>query len=212
MAQQPTRVLLLRHGQVAHGWRGRIYGAVDVPLSPQGELQGPNIAALLATEHLSAVISSGLSRTESMAAAVRSRQGLERVDDAELRELERGSWVGLRPEEVDARWPRAWSAWCEEPHVRSAPGGESLADLDRRVRPRLDHWAARFPGQSIALVTHAWVIRVLVCHVVGLSLSQAPKLEIGTADFVALRWLPPPVVGTLESFCPVRAPTPIAPP
>jgi len=204
---QPTRILLLRHGEVAHTWGGRIYGAVDVPLSPRGELQGLNIAVLLAAEHLSAVISSGLSRTESMAAAVRSRQGLERFDDTELRELERGSWVGLRPDEVDTRWHRAWSAWCAEPHVRRAPGGESLADLERRVRPRLDHWASRFPGQSIAVVTHVWVIRVLVCHVMGLSLSQAPKLEIGTADLVILRWLQAPALGTLEAFCPVRAPT-----
>jgi hypothetical protein len=42
-----TRLLLVRHGAVANSWSERIYGRLDVPLSPAGEAEARTIAAAL---------------------------------------------------------------------------------------------------------------------------------------------------------------------
>lgn len=184
----PTRVFLFRHAEVAPEWGGRIYGARDVPLAPAGPEQGRRAAARLARVSLAAVVSSGLARTEALAAELRRPRDLVRLDDPGLREIERGDWVGLAPAEVERRWPGAWTAWCERPESARAPGGESLGDLQARVRPRLDHWAERHAGRSIALVTHGWVIRAFLCELLGLALDAAPRLDVRTTDLFALTW------------------------
>jgi broad specificity phosphatase PhoE len=160
------------------------------------------VAQELSAIDLAAVVSSGLERTEHMAACLRARGGLPRVDDPALHELERGEWTGSTPLELEARWPGAWAAWFATPATSRPPGGESLEDLLRRVRPRVEHWARAHPGRSVALVTHGWVVRVLVCHVLGAPLALAPRLDVRTADVSVIHW---PAVGhshapALEGF------------
>jgi len=182
------RVFLVRHGEVDRAWQGRIYGALDVPLSPAGRAESARVAERLSALVLARVVSSGLTRTEHTAALLRTPRGLPRTDDPALRELDRGEWAGLHLRELAATSPTAWQRWIAAPESVRPPGGESLADLRSRVLPRVDHWAMAHPERSIALVVHGWVIRVLVCHVLGLPLDSAGRIDIRTADVVCLRW------------------------
>jgi broad specificity phosphatase PhoE len=186
MAQATTRVFLLRHGEVDPAWNGRIYGALDVPLSPAGEREARRAAERLAGIELATVVSSGLTRTEFGAALLRAPRGLSRCDDRELRELERGAWAGLTLAELEAREPGAFARWCAAPSRERSPGGESLADLWARVGPRFEHWIARHAGASLALVAHGWVVRVILCRVLGLELDRAVHLDVRTGDLFAL--------------------------
>lgn len=188
MSPRATRLFLIRHGEVDPAWQGKIYGSLDVPLSERGREDGLRVARLLAETDLDAVVSSGLTRTEHMAACLRERRQLARIDDPALRELERGEWAGRLPSELEARWPGAWAAWFEDPATQRPPGGESLGDLLDRVRPRVEHWARLHAGRSLAVITHGWVVRVLVCHVLGAPLLVAPRLDVRTGDVAVLRW------------------------
>ena len=188
MAPPATRLFLIRHGEVESSWQSRIYGALDVPLSERGLGDGTRVARILRGIDLDVVVSSGLARTEHMAASLRVHRGLARVDDSALRELERGDWAGLTKAELDLRWPGSWAGWFTNPATARPPGGESLNDLLLRVRPRVDHWAATHPGRSIALITHGWVVRVLVCHVIDAPLERAPRLDVRTGDITVIRW------------------------
>ena len=55
-APSPTRLYLVRHGEVDHAWQGRIYGALDVPLSDAGRRAGERVARTLAGVELAAVV------------------------------------------------------------------------------------------------------------------------------------------------------------
>lgn len=200
MSAARTRIFLLRHEEVDSAWHGRIYGALDVPLSEAGAEAARRTAANLAGHELAAVISSGLRRTEHTAAQLRSPRGLARIDDAELRELERGAWAGLSVPELEQRHPGAFAAWFEDPADQRPPGGESLRDLQARAWPRLRHWSQRHAGMAIALVTHGWVVRVLVCQALQAPLSLAPRLDVRTGDIHVLHWDGSSVAPELEVF------------
>ncbi len=188
MSRAHTRIFLLRHGEVAEAWLGRIYGCLDVPLSTRGEEEARRSAQRLSAEPLARVVSSGLARTEHTAALLRAGRNLERIDDHALRELDRGRWAGLTLEELERADPGAWERWHRSPAALHAPGGESLGELASRVFSRLDHWARAHPGERIAVVTHGWVIRVVVCRASGLPLDSAPDLDVRTGDLFVLDW------------------------
>jgi broad specificity phosphatase PhoE len=179
-------LFLMRHGQVAEEWRGRIYGSLDVPLSETGRREARRLAELLACVRLSLVVSSGLERTEFGAALLRSGRGLARQDDAALREIDRGSWAGLLLSELERAQPGAWERWHRAPRTSAPPGGESLLDLERRVLPSLDRWVHRAPGPALAVVAHGWVLRVAVCTALGLPLERAPALDLRTGELVVI--------------------------
>lgn len=198
MADRPDRLYLLRHGEVDPAWNGRIYGALDVPLSAAGRTEARRAAERLGGLELGAVVSSGLARTEFGAELLRAPRGLPRLVDPELRELERGAWAGLTLVELEAREPGAFSAWTRRPAQVRPPGGESLADLAARVGPRVRHWRAQHAGSDLALVVHGWVVRVLLCEVLGLELDHATRLDVRTGDLIVLRAGPDGL--ELESF------------
>ncbi len=206
-----TRLFLIRHGAVDDAWRGRIYGSLDVPLSGPGMQEARDTAALLAGVDLSWVVSSGLRRAEFGAALLRAGRDLPRCDDPALREIDRGQWAGHRIEELERLHPGAWEEWHRTPGSLRPPGGESLTDLAARVLPRIDHWAATHKGRQIAIVTHGWVIRLLVCSSLGLPAASAPDLDLRTGELVVIDWPALPSTGKptrpgLASFAADRLP------
>lgn len=181
-----TRLYLLRHGEVAEAWRGRIYGDLDVPLSPDGEEQSRQAARRLASVPLDAVVSSGLARTEHLAACLRESRDLPPRIDARLREIDRGAWRGLLPEEVDREHEHGWSAWMEDPAGLRPPGGESLADLAARVRSAIGELLHEFPGGNVAIATHSWVVRCYACEALDAPLRCATRLVLPTGGLVVV--------------------------
>ena len=192
-----TRLYLIRHGQVAEEWHGRVYGCLDVPLSALGERQSERAARRLAGTRLSGLVHSGLRRSEHGARCLAETVSLADgpCADPDLREIDRGSWAGLSFEELEREHPGQWDAWRRAPARRRPPRGESLEDLATRVLPRLDRWARsaavgdpEHGGAAVALVLHLWVIRVAVCAATGLALDEAPRLALPTGGQVVLDW------------------------
>lgn len=181
-----TRLFLFRHGEVAEAWRGLIYGDLDVPLSPRGEAQSRAAARRLAGVPLDAVVSSGLARAEHLAACLREERGLARRDDARLREIDRGAWRGRTPEDVDRAHEQAWSAWMDDPGERRPPGGESLSELALRVRAAIGELLCEFPGGSVAIAAHSWVVRCYACQALDAPLRCAARLVLPTGGLVVV--------------------------
>jgi broad specificity phosphatase PhoE len=85
-----------------------------------------------------------------------------------LLDIDFGEWQGRSPEEVEEDDPKLLKAWFEAPHTVRVPGGESLADVRDRVVSGLHRVIERHPGQTVAMVGHTVVNRVLLCAVLGL--------------------------------------------
>ena len=55
-----------------------------------------------------------------------------------LIEIGQGEWEGLRRAEIEERYAELLAAWRRAPTVDVAPGGETLRDVQTRVRPALE--------------------------------------------------------------------------
>ena len=160
-------LVLLRHGQSVWLAEGRFQGRADTPLSPLGERQaalaGARLADPAAPPRLPvpagdpvAIIHSPLARTAQTAAAVaaaialRGRPAPPLVAEPGLIEIAQGAWEGLYQRDVEAGWPSEIAGWRRDPVRVFAPGGESLIDVDRRVREALIGVVDRLQRASVA--------------------------------------------------------------
>jgi broad specificity phosphatase PhoE len=170
-----TRLLLMRHAATAANLQ-RPYtlqgSRPDAPLAPEGVAQAEAAARRL--EHLSlhAVYASPLIRARATAEALGKPVTLV----PELTEVDVGEWAGLTWEEVARRWPREHAAFEEDAGRNGYLGGESLEDVRRRVAPAVESLASRHAGETVLVVSHGVVNRVLLAHWMGVPLRYARSL------------------------------------
>jgi broad specificity phosphatase PhoE len=163
-----TRIVLIRHGQTAWNREARFRGRSDVPLEEFGLRQAEVTARYVAARWpVAAVYASPLSRTIRTAEPIARAQGLTVQPLDGLTDIDFGECQGLLAEEAEQRHPDLFHAWMETPHTVHFPGGESLDIVRSRVTAALDEIVARHPGQTVALVSHTVVNRVLLCVVLG---------------------------------------------
>jgi alpha-ribazole phosphatase/probable phosphoglycerate mutase len=173
----PTRLYLVRHGRVADGHTDRYHGNNDVGLSPEGERQLAQLARQLHNLPIAAVYASNLKRSRDGAARLCQDREFEPRVIPEFREIHFGIWEGLSFSEIAERHPEELASRFHDLASYRIPGGESLLDVRERVLPRLKEIVAAHPGQSLALVAHAGVNRVILCEALALSLENIFRLD-----------------------------------
>jgi probable phosphoglycerate mutase len=63
--------------------------------------------------------------------------------------------------EVRASWPRELDDWLASPDV-APPGGESFADVERRVRRARNHLISAYPAGTVVVVSHVTPVKTLL--------------------------------------------------
>lgn len=174
---EKTRVHLIRHGEVEG--TGRFNGHREVRLTPRGEEQYHLLKPRLDPDRIGACYTSDLSRTVRGGEILGAYLGVEPVPVKALRELDSGAWEGLSVSELQAARPGEWEARLADPVRFRIPGGESLADLARRVMPAFAEIVARHRGEEVLVVGHGGVNRVILSQLVGLPLENMFGLEQG---------------------------------
>ncbi len=182
-----TRIILVRHGQTEWNRVERFRGQADVPLNAAGlaqaEATGRRIAADAALpegRRPAAVYSSPLSRAVKTAEAIAKHFDVPVQIHLGLADIDYGEWQGLTPDEARARWPEMVDAWYNAPHTARIPGGETLDDLRARALATVNELAARRAGQSIVLVGHTVINRVILLAVLGLGNDRFWRLRQDT--------------------------------
>ncbi len=190
------RVLLARHGETPWNAEGRYQGQRDIALSAVGEGQAAALGRRLADVAITRAVASPLSRARRTAelALGAARAGALALEP-DLAEIGHGDWEGLLASEIRERDPERLRAWREAPDTVQMPGagGESLAQVaDRAWRGFARACAGLGAGDTLLVVAHDAVNRVILCRILGLPLAQlwrfrqAPTtlnlLEGGSAD------------------------------
>lgn len=176
-----TRIVLVRHGQTPWNREVRFRGQADPPLDDLGVRQAEATGRYLAARWpVDAVYASPMQRAVQTGAAIADAHGLNVQPFAGLLDIDFGEWQGRSPAEVEEHHPEQLRAWFEAPHTVQFPRGESLGDVRDRVVSGLRQVVARHPGETVALVGHAVVNRVLLCAVLGLTNADFWRLRQDT--------------------------------
>src|SRR5439155_25502730 len=143
-------------------WTGtRLTGqAPGVRLSDDGRAQAEALAGRIRGVPFAALYSSPLERCLETADAVAAARRFEVVEEPGVIEVGYGRWTG-RPLAQLARTD-LWKRVQRTPGSVRFPGGDTLAEVQRRAVLALDSIAARHPRKVVGLVTHADVIRLAV--------------------------------------------------
>ncbi len=152
----------IRHGEPHPDVRGRCYGRLDVGLSDEGRRQMAQVAARLAGVPLAAIYASPRKRTIESAEALAARHacGIQVLDA--LREIDFGDFEGMTYDAIARDHAELYRQWMETPTEVQFPNGESYSIMRVRVARALDELLARHAGESIALVTHGGVNRIIL--------------------------------------------------
>ena len=164
-----TIIILVRHGQTEWNRVERFRGRADVPLNETGLAQAEATGIRIAAKwHPVAVYTSPLSRSVKTAEAIADHYNLEVQPHPGLVDIDYGQWQGLSPEEARQRWPEEVDAWYNRPHLARIPGGETLDELRIRLMQTVNELTDRNPGETIVLVGHTVINRMILLGVLSL--------------------------------------------
>lgn len=166
------RLLLIRHGEVQGIDPPTFRGRLDLQLTPRGVEQARATADYLTGRVApSAVYCSPLSRCVRTADMLCEPFRLASIPHPGFNDIDYGGWTGMSVAETAARWPQEAACWKNTPQLLRLPGGDSLQDMLARAADALNVIVHTRVHGTLVIVTHDSVIRVLLCHALGLPLS-----------------------------------------
>lgn len=197
-----TRFILVRHGQTEWNLVERYRGRADIALNDTGREQARRLAERLAGEPIAAVYAGPLQRTLATAEPIAAAKGLRVQPLMELIDIDFGVWQGLTEAEAEARYPALYGMWLNRPGEVRFPEGESLGEVRRRAMAAVRDLARRHKGETVVLVSHKIVNKVILCAVLGLSNHAIWRIDqdngaINRFEFEGGRW----VVRSLNETC-----------
>jgi broad specificity phosphatase PhoE len=176
-----TQIILTRHGQTEWNRVERFRGRADVPLNETGLAQAAATSRRIAsTWQPVAIYTSPMSRAAKTAEIIAAPLHLDVQALAGLNDINYGDWQGLTPDEVKSRWPELLDTWYRAPHLVQIPGGETLQALSARAAEVLHKVIAWHPQDTVVLVGHVCVNRVILLNALGLPLARYWRLSQGT--------------------------------
>ncbi len=176
------RVVLIRHGETAYNAEQLILGQADVPLNERGLLQAQALAKTVAAggplSDVGAIYSSPLQRALATATPPAEALGLSVQIEADLIEMNVGEMDGQTFPDIQKRHPDFLRRWISDelPDVRM-PGGETMREVQDRAWSALESIRDRHPEETVAVVTHNFVVLTVLCHVLDLPLSRFRRLR-----------------------------------
>ena len=151
------RIYLIRHGRTEANDKGIYIGKTDYSLSESGKKELIEKLDEFEYPGVERVYSSPAKRCLETADIL--FEGRETIAVHDLRELDFGEFEGMSVEDLINR--EDYKEWLKGGFEKSAPGGESIADMVARVYSALDKIVLNMMSddfESAAIVTHSGII------------------------------------------------------
>jgi broad specificity phosphatase PhoE len=184
------RLFVVRHGETEWVRERRFAGSRDIPLTAAGREQCAAVARALTSTTVAAVYASPLERARASAEVIAQPHSMPVRIVPAFSEMSFGSWEGLTRAEVQARYPEAWAQWRTAPHAFSAVGGETVQQVAERVTAGVTALQQAHREQTIVLVSHGVVARVIVLGALGLGLDRLWTLDAAPAGITEIEYEP----------------------
>jgi broad specificity phosphatase PhoE len=110
--------------------------------------------------------------------------------ERDLREMAFGPWEGLTREEVAARDPERYAVWQTAPHELVLDGAERLTDVAPRVAAVVDEVRDAHADETVVVVAHAVVVRLVVLGALGLGPERLWAVDASPAGITEIEYQP----------------------
>ena len=167
-----VNVILIRHGETDWNREQIFRGRIDVALNKVGLAQAGAVKESLKDVKINGIFSSPLSRAFQTARVLGESMGLDVEIEKGLIDIDFGQWQGLSHEQVKEKHKGLYETWLVEPHKAVFPDGESLEDVCKRSILALEKVIKKHPGETLAIVSHRVLNKVILCAILGLKLSR----------------------------------------
>ncbi len=190
-----NRYIVMRHGEAltnAHNTASTELGSKFDALTEEGKAQALTTAKKLEKEKIDMVMVSPFSRTRETADIVAEHLGIlseDRIVDERLHEMKAGVKEGKSIYEWDLTF--TGEGWYDA----KPEGGESHADVRRRMTEFIFDIDSRYQGKTILIVTHecpAQMLSAAVARATENTLEPHTKLWIETAEAHEILFAPYP--------------------
>ena len=179
-----TTFFLVRHAahdNVGGFLAGRTPGVV---LGNAGLAQAERLARRMHREQFVAIHASPRERTRQTAEAISNVCGVTVAIAPELDEIDFGAWSNRTFDDLNQ--DPEWRRWNTVRTLASTPAGETVFDVQSRSLGLVVRLARQHSGSAVVLVSHADIIKAVVCFYLGLALDAWPRFEISPASISTL--------------------------
>jgi len=178
---------VVRHGETAWNAEGRIQGHLDSDLTPEGRRQAEAAARLLKDRSIRFLYCSNLGRAMKTAAVLSWHLKIDMIPRRDLRECSWGRWQKRTWDDLRRDYAEQMRQRQEHLYEFRPPEGESYHDAEKRVSSFVREIQQRHPGQTIAVVGHNMVNRVMMKQLLDLSFERSCTLRQHHTEVYRLR-------------------------
>ncbi len=182
-----TQIDLLRHGVLATS--GLFCAHANEPLSDKGMQQLMKAThANTQSSQWDVILSSPHRRCRDFAHLLATQHNTElHVEDA-FKEMDFGRWVGMSYETVWKQDSHLLKQLWQSPESFTAPDGEPMKTFVKRVQQAWNILLKHYRHQSILLITHAGVVRVVLAEALNIPYANTQTFNIDYAQFTRLNY------------------------
>jgi probable phosphoglycerate mutase len=200
-SEVPTTIYFVRHGETILTPERKFSGGrgSNPDLNEKGRAQAAHVAPEVAARKPEVFIASPLARTRQTAEIINEKVQLPIIFDEDWIEVDFGKWDGLKPSEVQEKFPKEWEMWLARTDF-APDGGESYDDLVARMEPALNKLVEKYPGKKVLVVTHNVVIRALVKIVLSAPSDAFFHMDIHPCSITTIKIWPSDGLRAITSF------------
>jgi broad specificity phosphatase PhoE len=203
--QSPTRLFLIRHGEVEPRYH-RVFGGgqIDMELSPIGHEQAAALARYLERFPFDAIYSSPMRRVQQTLSQIVELQNKLAMIMNDLREVDFGAWTGLSWEQVHQQFQISAFQWLDQLEEGLIENAETMSAFQQRVEKGLRTILEDCPEKTVAVVCHGGVIRMLLSILLDIPIRKTACFDVEYASVTIVDYLPPRAEVELLNFTPWR--------
>lgn len=159
-----TTIYLTRHGQTEWNVQHRMQGHMDSALTPLGVQQAEWLHQGMLDKKLDVIYASPSSRALRTAEIIRGEREVPLHTSDAFKEIGMGVWEGRDAAELESQYSEQHRYFWQDPEQFKVEGSETFAEVQARALEKLQEILTVHQGETILIVTHTVVIKLLMAY------------------------------------------------
>jgi len=167
-----TTIYLTRHGQTEWNVQHRMQGHMDSALTALGLQQAEWLSRGMRDTHLDVVYTSPSPRALRTAEIIIGERNIPLETADEFKEICMGVWEGCDSAVLEGEYIDQYRCFWEDPDQFKVEGSETFMEVRSRALKKLEELLIKHKGESILIVTHTVVIKLLMGYFEGRAMTK----------------------------------------